>query len=162
MCVNAVMVPLICGMHPIFVSPRSSSTTTVATTTAPTTTAATTAAEAAEEAEAVEEAKEAEEVTTAPAHKTTMEVEHTSMLTVLIRTTITCMHSIALVVSSPLSILFVLGPLLLGGGGDGGVALLWSPALRLCYELETFHLFYFFMLYVPFHTMACGVTWSRR
>ena len=72
------------------------------------------------------------------------------------------MHSIALVVSSPLSILFVLGPLLLGGGGGGGVALLWSPALRLCYELETFHLFYFFMLYVPFHTMACGVTWSRR
>ena len=155
MCVNAVMVPLICGMHPIFVSPRSSSTTTVATTTAPTTTAATTAAEAAE-------AKEAKEVTTAPANKTTTEVEHTSMLTVLVRTTITCMHSIALVVSSPLSILFVLGPLLLGGGGDGGVALLWSPALRLCYELETFHLFYFFMLYVPFHTMACGVTWSRR
>ena len=72
------------------------------------------------------------------------------------------LHSMSLLVTSPLVIIYLL-PYLMNSNTSSNniIGIFWYSPLTLYYELETFHLKYFFLLYVPLHMMICGITWSR-
>ena len=132
MMTNLLLIPLLCSMRPLFLQPKN---------------------------------KENEENGTS---------EDLSLLSFYGLTMYRLLHSLLLLLSSPPFIVVYVIPALwrqshssgsffLDGNGNGvdGILECWCGVLRSFSELRTFHVGYFCLLYVPFHTMICRITWSR-
>ena len=79
------------------------------------------------------------------------------------------LHSIVLLVTSPPIVGYYYIPFLwLQSDASGSivqntdVVTSWCGIIRSYYELNTFHLPYFLIFYIPFHVMICRVTWNSR
>ena len=79
------------------------------------------------------------------------------------------LHSMVLLVTSPPIVGYYYIPFLwLQSDASGSmvqntdVVTSWCGIIRSYYELNTFHLPYFLIFYIPFHVMICRVTWNSR
>ena len=79
------------------------------------------------------------------------------------------LHSMVLLVTSPPIVGYYYIPFLwLQSDASGSmvqntdVVTSWCGIIRSYYELNTFHLPYFLVFYIPFHVMICRVTWNSR